>query len=96
MTKKEKSTIKTMLEKALDGMENAIKPDIQNMPTTYTRKSRLFNLHRGYFDGIKEFVETTDREFYNEIVMKYGDIIGKLVDRYHSTIEQKIFCNVDK
>lgn len=95
MTKKEKATIITMLDLAIKGMEDAVKRDIQNMPTSYTRKSRLFNLNQGYFDGIKEFVATTDRKFYNEIVEKYGDIMGELQDKYNP-IEQKIFCKVDK
>ena len=95
MTKKEKSTIETMLSFALNGMEEAVKPDIQNMPTAWTHKSRLFNLNRGYFDGIKEFVATTDRNFYNEIVNKYGKFYGELLDQY-TPIDQKIFCKVDK
>lgn len=95
MTKKEKSTIETMLSLALNGMEDAVKPDIQNMPTAWTHKSRQFNLNRGYFDGIKEFVATTDRNFYNELVNKYGKIYGELQDQY-APIEQKIFCKVDK
>ena len=95
MTEKEKNTIETMLCLALNGMEEAVKPDIQNIPTAYTHKSRLFNLNKGYFDGIKDFVATADRKFYNEIVEKYGKTYAELDEQY-IPIEQKIFCKIDK
>lgn len=95
MTKREKQSAENYMKMALKGMEDALKPDIQNMPTNDTEKFRIFCLNRGYYDGIKDLIATTDRNFYNELMEKYTTRYVEILEKSNK-LHQKIFQKVDK
>ncbi len=94
MTRAERTSIEQLMALAIRGMEEAVEPDIQNMPSAYSRKAELFNLNRGYYDGIKDFIATTDRHFGNELVQKFIKRYNDALDKYQK-IEQTVYYRTD-